>query len=126
MYKIPLSNGELIDKYTILLIKNNKITDETKLNYINKELTLFQIYVNELNKKYDLENLINDLKNINLKLWEIEDNIRIKEKENCFDETFIQLARSVYITNDERATVKNKINNITNSDIKEIKSYEKY
>ncbi len=117
---IPISIGELYDKYTILLIKKEKITDINKLEHINKEIE----YLHPFIKKYNLDNnIIDNLKNINTKLWDIEDNIRIKEYKNEFDNEFIQLARLVYITNDERFRVKNQINNLVNSEIKEMKSY---
>ena len=123
MYIIPVSNGELIDKYTILLIKKIKINDESKLFYINKEINILNEYIKKLDDEFNIEKLISELKDINLKLWDIEDNIRIKEKNNCFDNIFIQLARSVYITNDKRSLIKKEINIVTKSNLREIKSY---
>jgi septal ring factor EnvC (AmiA/AmiB activator) len=114
---IPVSVGELIDKITILEIKS-LFTDN---QYVTKELE-------ELNKikstitQYILEYEIS-LKKVNEKLWKIEDKLRKLEKEQRFDEEFIELARSVYITNDERANIKRKINEVCNSDFQEIKLY---
>ena len=126
MNKVEVSNGELIDKYKILLIKNIKIKDEEKLKNVNNELNILRKYVNELNDKYDLQILINKLEEINSNLWNIEDAIRKKEKNKEFDNDFIELARSVYYTNDERANIKLEINNLTKSEIVEVKSYEEY
>lgn len=126
MYKVEVSNGELIDKYTILLIKNLKIKDKDKLKNVNNELNILKPYVDELDSKYDLLKLTHQLQEINTKLWNIEDNIRKKEKSKEFDNDFIDLARSVYYINDERANIKLEINNLTKSEIIEVKSYEDY
>ena len=126
MFKVEVSNGELIDKYTILLIKNNKIKNKDKLKNVNNEISVLKPYIDELEYKYNLIELINQLQGINSKLWDIEDNIRKKEKSKEFDNDFIDLARSVYYTNDDRANVKLEINNITKSNIVEVKSYEDY
>ena len=121
-----ISAGELIDKITILEIKKEKINNKEKLVEVNKEL----ISLNETLKKSiknDESKILsfkNDLKNINLKLWDIEDGKRSAEKNNKFDEKFIQLARNVYKFNDERAKIKLAINNALGSNIKEVKSYE--
>ena len=120
-----ISVGELIDKITILEIKKEKISNKEKLIEVDKEL----VSLNEtLKKSISDENKIlsfkNDLKNINLKLWDIEDGKRSAEKNNKFDEKFIQLARNVYKFNDERAKIKLAINNAFGSNIKEVKSYE--
>jgi len=120
-----ISAGELIDKITILEIKKEKISNKEKLIEVDKEL----VSLNEtLKKSINDENKIlrfkNDLKNINLKLWDIEDGKRSAEKNNKFDEKFIQLARNVYKFNDERAKIKLAINNALGSNIKEVKSYE--
>ena len=121
---VNVSIGELWDKYTILLIKNEKITNEEKRVLINKELELL---CNNM-KKYNFETnkLFVDLKDVNTKLWDIEDKIRIKESSNTFNEEFIQLARSVYFTNDIRADIKTQINKKFNSNIYEVKDYVKY
>ena len=120
-----ISAGELIDKITILEIKKEKMSNKEKLEEVNKEL----ISLNEtLKKSIDDESKIlsfkNDLKNINLKLWDIEDGKRLAEKNSQFNEKFIELARNVYKFNDERAKIKLAINNALGSNIKEIKSYE--
>lgn len=123
----PVSCGELIDKLSILKIKKVKIVDEQKLIQINKEYQyLNKTYLEILDKFPDLDDMFNSLYEINLKLWEIEDNIRICEKNKNFDKDFIYLARNVYICNDSRFEIKNKINEYLNSDVKEQKSYENY
>lgn len=120
---IPVSIGEVYDKYSILEIKQAKISDPLKLEHVNTELEVLGKYI----LKYKLEESIyNELKDINLKLWNIEDKLRIKESKQEFDSEFIQLARSVYFTNDERGDVKKKINTIFNSQIYEVKSYIDY
>ena len=121
---IPVSIGELWDKYTILLIKQNKVTDKIKLNHVNNELK----YLNTFMEKYHYKDnkLFIQLKSINEKLWDIEDSIRLKEKKKIFDDEFIELARSVYYTNDERGDIKKEINILFNSVIHEVKNYEKY
>ena len=117
---IPISFGELYDKYSILQIKKEKIKDPTKLIYINKEINYIQPFID----KYIIpEELKNNIMYINKELWEIEDNIREKENLREFDNEFITLARAVYITNDKRSIIKNNINVFLDSDIKEIKSY---
>ncbi len=123
----PMSVGELLDKITILEIKSSKITDSDKLKNINYELDL----LNNTWLETGLDNeatqaLKTDLKKVNLKLWQIEDDIRIKEKDRAFDDEFIQLARSVYYQNDDRANIKKQINLLTGSDLVEEKSYESY
>jgi len=127
LIKIPVSAGELIDKITILEIKKIKINDKLKLALIKKEhkylkdILIAKIKLTKLVKEnYSL------LKKINLMLWDIEDKKRNAEKNRKFDKTFISLARKVYIYNDKRAEVKSIINNITGSDIVEVKSYKKY
>ena len=120
-----ISAGELFDKITILEIKKIKISDKEKLNDIEKELTS----LNETVQKFipdqrSISNYINDLKNINLKLWDIEDGKRAAEKNKNFNEKFIELSRNVYKFNDERAKIKLTINNILGSNIKEVKSHE--
>mgnify|MGYP001468672894 FL=1 len=126
MFTVPVSDGELIDKYTIVLIKTERIDDTNKKEKAKKESDLLKPYVYKLSTTYKLSELINELKKVNESLWDIEDHIRKKEKCKEFDDEFIQLARNVYITNDKRAEVKNKINTITKSEIVEVKSYEKY
>ena len=120
-----ISAGELIDKITILEIKKIKISNKEKLNDIEKELSSLS---GTMKKSIPDQNLIKDLivklKEINLKLWDIEDGKRTAEKENNFGEKFIELARNVYKFNDERAKIKLAINNTLGSNIKEVKSYE--
>ena len=120
-----ISAGELIDKITILEIKKTKILDKFKLNNVEKELfALNKTMQKFIPNQSKISNLMNQLKEINLKLWDIEDAKRIAEKKNDFGEKFIELARNVYIFNDERAKIKLKINNTLGSNIKEVKSYE--
>ena len=120
-----ISAGELIDKITILEIKKIKIIDSKKLAEVNKEL----ISLNDTLKRFipdltKVSSLKEDLKKINLKLWDIEDGKRSAEKSKKFDENFIELARNVYKFNDERAAIKLAINNSLGSNIKEVKSYD--
>ena len=120
-----ISAGELIDKITILEIKKEKISNKEKLIEVDKELvSLNETLKKSINDKNKILSFKNDLKNINLKLWDIEDGKRSAEKNNKFDEKFIQLARNVYKFNDERAKIKLAINNALGSNIKEVKSYE--
>jgi predicted transposase YbfD/YdcC len=126
MVTIPVSVGELIDKISILQIKKSKVTDDTKLAKIEKELSgLFKVagpfLVND-----SISVLYEDLIGVNSQLWTIEDKLRILEKEHKFDEEFISLARSVYHLNDERFSLKSKINVLTDSDIQEVKQYIDY
>ena len=124
---IPASIGELFDKITILEIKKSKIKDENKLIFINKELNLLKKVVKskKINTR-SLSSLVRKLKNVNLKLWNVEDKLRKFEKNKQFKKDFINYARKVYYTNDKRAILKNEINLKTNSIISEVKSYEKY
>ena len=119
-----ISAGELIDKITILEIKKVKILDTSKLKDIEKELlslnSTFKKFIEDSSK---IQLSIDNLKSINLKLWDIENKKRLAEKNNNFDEQFVELARNVYKYNDERAKIKLEINNILRSNIKEIKSH---
>ena len=120
-----ISAGELIDKITILEIKKEKISNTEKLVEVNKELiSLNETLKKSINDESKISIYKNNLKNVNLKLWDIEDGKRAAEKNNKFDEKFIELARSVYKFNDERAKIKLAINNALGSNIKEVKSYE--
>ena len=120
-----ISAGELIDKITILEIKKEKISNEEKLLEVNKELSsLNETLKKSINDESKIINFKNDLKKINLKLWDIEVGKRSAEKNNKFDEKFVELARTVYKFNDERAKIKLAINNTLGSNIKEVKSYE--
>jgi len=124
---IPVSLGELLDKISILEIKNKKITNESKLVNIKKELSGLKNVLKELDINMSESNdLFKDLYKINLSLWEIEDSIRLLEKNEDFGKDFVKLARSVYITNDKRFEVKNKINQLFKSQYIEEKSYEDY
>ena len=118
----PISIGELIDKITILQIKLDHITDLDKLELVNSELTALQMLKTNLDINVDMKSL----KEVNLQLWNIEDRLRIKEQKQEFDNEFIELARSVYITNDKRASLKLDINNQFNSTYIEVKSYRQY
>tara|TARA_B100000287_G_scaffold395668_1_gene410706 strand:- start:30 stop:419 length:390 start_codon:yes stop_codon:yes gene_type:complete len=124
---VEVSVGELLDKISILEIKKEKIKDEEKLNFINDEYNVLKDQMNK-NVKSDekLEELFQSLKEINSKLWVIEDNKRMCEKNSDFGEKFIKLSRDVHFLNDERAKIKLEINNITGSKIKEIKEYTNY
>ena len=123
--KASISVGELVDKITILEIKLNKINNPEKLQNIKNELDVLNEYFVKIEND-QLNQLKNKLKDTNLKLWQIEDDIRVCEKNQDFSSSFINLARSVYITNDERFELKNSINEIYSSVIKEVKSYEGY
>lgn len=120
---IPISVGELIDRITILKIKSERISDENKLTMVEKELKLLLEILNNLDFEKQIKSQMNELKEVNETLWEVEDKIREKEKDCEFDEEFISLARTVYKTNDRRNIVKNSINAILNSEFFEIKSY---
>ena len=122
-----ISPGDLLDKISILEIKINKIKDKNHLKEINKE---YKLLIKAKNQNIRSSNKINKLshqiKKINLNLWNIEDKIRICEKEKDFGEKFIKLARNVYFNNDKRAKIKLRINKILGSNIKEIKQYVNY
>ena len=108
----PISLGELIDKISILLIKEKKITDIKKNNLISEELELLQKTLNNAINNTSINNYLNQLIDVNSTLWKIEDQIRDCEKNNKFDQDFIELARSVYITNDKRSEIKADINDV--------------
>ena len=119
-----ISAGELIDKITILEIKKDKIKQVEKLLEINKEFkSLIETFNKNISNNEEIKDLMSNLKEINLKLWDIEDKKRLAERKNIFDDKFIQLARDVYKFNDERAKIKLKINILLGSNIKEVKSY---
>ncbi|MDC0031482.1 DUF6165 family protein [Candidatus Pelagibacter sp.] len=124
---VEVSVGELLDKISILEIKKEKIKDSKKLQFINDEHVILKNQLIE-NVKSDenIEKLFLSLKNINSKLWVIEDNKRLCEKNSDFSEKFIKLSRDVHFLNDERAKIKLEINNLTGSKIKEIKEYTNY
>ena len=122
----PVSLGELVDKISILHIKNINIKDDEKLKLIREELELLNQTLNKHINKNDIQNYLDSLIEINSKLWVIEDDIRDCERNKKFDQTFIDLARSVYFTNDKRSEVKLEINKKFGSKIIEVKSYEEY
>lgn len=126
MINIPISIGELIDKLSILQVKKIKINNPEKLSYVNNEYNLLHKLSVPFFEKKEIYNLYYELIYINTKLWDIEDRLRIIECENRFDDEFIDCARKVYFINDERYELKNKINHLTDSEIKEIKEYVKY
>ena len=122
----PISLGELVDKISILIIKQKNITDEAKLDHVKKEFDFLQKTLMNYVQQEEINNYLENLININSKLWNIEDDIRECERKKLFDQTFIDLARRVYFTNDERAKVKNDINKNFGSELVEVKSYEDY
>ena len=124
---VEVSAGELLDKISILEIKLEKIQDPEKLKYINDEYKILkkQLSLN-INKDNKIDNLFKSLKEINYKLWVIEDDKRKCEKNKNFGESFIKLSRDVHFLNDDRAKIKLEINNHTGSTIKEIKEYTSY
>ena len=127
MIKVEISYGELFDKISILEIKKSKLNNPEEIIKVKYELDLLLQELNnsKLNSSI-ISSLTKNLKEINLKLWNIEDKIREKERDKKFDEEFIKLARNVYITNDKRAKIKSEINHRLNSKVFEIKSYKKY
>ena len=125
--KVPMSWGELFDKITILQIKKINIKSKIALKNINNELDqLYKIFNDNFSENIIAKKLMSDLTLVNKKLWNIEDEIREKENNKIFDIEFIELARSVYFTNDNRARIKRKINKVFISDIIEEKSYRNY
>ncbi len=126
--KIEISVGELLDKLSILKIKKVKIEDSQKLLDINKELKFLQETADVIRKtnEKEFDRFLSTLVSINTKLWDIEDEIRVYEKESNFNEKFISLARDVYFTNDERFDCKNRINKFFGSEVNEVKEYVDY
>lgn len=126
--QIKISPGELLDKITILELKLLKINDQAKLDNIMSEFDSLNPFVNQLLEEFEkpLKDKYLHLSEVNGKLWDIEDKIRVKEKNKEFDDEFIELARSVYKQNDKRSVIKKYINLMTNSDLVEEKSYEEY
>tara|TARA_Y100000816_G_C26000122_1_gene522564 strand:- start:387 stop:773 length:387 start_codon:yes stop_codon:yes gene_type:complete len=122
----PISLGELVDKVSILMIKQKNISDQKKLNHVTKELDFLKKTLAQYVEQEEIQTYLDKLNDINSKLWKIEDDIRECEKDKKFDQTFIELARSVYYTNDQRANVKFDINNNFGSELVEVKSYEEY
>ena len=122
----PVSLGELVDKISILHIKNTNIKDNEKLLLVKEELSLLQQTLNDHVNSDQIKPFLDSLIDINSKLWVIEDEIRDCERDKNFDQKFIDLARSVYFTNDKRSEIKLEINKKFGSKIVEVKSYEKY
>ena len=122
----PVSLGELVDKISILHIKNTNIKDNEKLLLVKEELSLLQQTLNDHVNSDQIKPFLESLIDINSKLWVIEDDIRDCERDKNFDQKFIDLARSVYFTNDKRSEIKLEINKKFGSKIVEVKSYEKY
>ena len=124
---VQISVGELLDKISILEIKKEKIKDKEKLKFIDHEHKILNSQYNEnVTNNEKIKKLFQSLKKVNLKLWDIEDDKRLCEKEKNFDEKFIKLSRDVHFLNDDRAKIKLEINNHTGSMIKEIKEYTSY
>lgn len=124
---LPVSPGEMLDKLTILHIKSERIQDEAKLKNVRYELDVLTTSLEDnIVLTESLRDLFTQLKNVNEALWEIEDDIRICEKNKDFSQSFIDLARSVYVTNDKRAFLKKQINIELNSSVVEEKSYQEY
>jgi len=124
---MPVSPAELIDKITILEIKRQFIKNSTKLKNVNLEYKLLlDVLIKNVSGSEELDLLRSQLKEVNMKLWDIEDKIRDLEKNKVFDKKFIELARLVYFTNDKRSEIKKDINKLLNSEIVEEKSYSDY
>ena len=122
-----ISPGELLDKISILEIKIEKVKDKNSLEEIKKEYKILkEIQTSSIEMTGKIKDLFQSVKNVNIKLWNIEDKLRICEKNKDFDKNFIELARGVYFANDERAELKSKINKILKSNIREIKQYDNY
>lgn len=122
-----ISVGELLDKISILEIKQKNLKDNEKIKIVNKELeSLNMTLKKDVTVTEEIQSLYQDLKKINSMLWDIEDGKRDCERNKDFGDKFIELARSVYIENDNRAKIKNKINQLSGSNISEVKSYDKY
>ena len=125
--QVPVSPGEVLDKITILEIKSERISDAGKLANVKRELELLQAsWAQSVDEDETVQRIHGELKAINEALWEIEDDIRDKERAREFDQVFIELARSVYVTNDQRADAKKELNLYLGSEIVEEKSYQDY
>ena len=122
----PISLGELVDKISILMVKQKNIKNNNKLDQVNKELNYLQTTLDNHVTKDEIDVFLNSLIDINSRLWFIEDDIRECERKKQFDQKFIDLARNVYFTNDKRANIKLDINNKFGSELVEVKSYEEY
>lgn len=125
--QVPVSPGEVLDKITILEIKSERISDPDKVANVRRELELLgSTWQESVEQDATISRIHTELKTINEALWEIEDDIRDKERAREFDERFIELARSVYVTNDQRANAKKELNEYLGSEIVEEKSYQDY
>jgi len=124
---IPISPGELLDKITILEIKSERIASVEKKANVSKELAMLNdVWTGAVTENTDIKSMRSEMKSINETLWDIEDDIRDEERDKRFEARFIELARSVYVTNDQRADIKKRINLYLKSDIVEEKSYQDY
>ena len=122
-----LSSGELLDKIRILEIKREKIKDKASQEEFNKEYSILkEVQYSSIEMTEKLKTLLKEIKEINLNLWNIEDKLRVCEKNKDFGQTFIELARGVYLNNDKRSKMKSEINKVSGSNIKEIKQYVDY
>jgi hypothetical protein len=126
MLTVPVSVGELIDKLSILQVKKLKITNPEGLKYVSEEFKLLYNQSETYFQVSELKSLYESLTEVNSTLWDVEDKLRVFESEKKFGQEFIELARKVYYTNDERFRLKNKINSITSSEIREVKDYKPY
>jgi hypothetical protein len=126
MVTIPVSVGELIDKLSILQVKKIKITNPEGLKYVSEEFELLYNQSEVYFKVNEIKSLYESLTEVNSTLWDVEDKLRVFESEKKFDQEFIELSRNVYYTNDERFRLKNEINLITLSKIREVKDYKPY
>lgn len=126
MLTVPCSVGELIDKLSILQVKKTKITNPESLKFVSKEFELLYNQSETYFQNNEVKSLYESLTEVNSNLWDVEDKLRVFESEKKFDQEFIELARKVYYTNDERFRLKNKINSITSSEIREVKDYKPY
>jgi hypothetical protein len=123
---VPVSIGELWDKYTILLIKQERIHNHEKRSQVEYELEQLRSFITNIEPHYQSHPAFAELKHVNESLWEIEDSLRVKEANGAFDQEFVDLARQVYYTNDRRAEIKRKINVAFGSAIHEVKEYVQY
>ena len=126
MLTVPCSVGELIDKLSILQVKKTKITNPESLKFVSKEFELLYNQSETYFQNNEVKSLYESLTEVNSNLWDVEDKLRVFESEKKFDKEFIELARKVYYTNDERFRLKNEINSITSSEIREVKDYKPY
>lgn len=124
--EVPISVGELIDKISILMVKKQKVTDEKKLTYVKNELEILNKRAEVFFENTDTIENLNKLISVNSELWDVEDEIRDFESKQKFEEGFVETARKVYKLNDARFELKNRINEINNSTIREVKNYKKY